>query len=73
MCLPRTGVVACPGFDYSRNSVRELSTEEANALRALFAARRPIARLDVCQQPEVLQHGYDAAEAVSASAGRASG
>ena len=36
LCLPRTGVPACPGFDYSRNSVRELSTEDANALRALF-------------------------------------
>ncbi|HXG90580.1 MAG TPA: TonB-dependent receptor [Vicinamibacterales bacterium] len=35
-CLPRTGVVACPGFNYSRNSVRELSTEDANRLRALF-------------------------------------
>jgi hypothetical protein len=28
--------LACPGFDYSRNSVRELSTEEANRLRALL-------------------------------------
>jgi hypothetical protein len=28
--------VRCPGFDYSRNSVRELSTADANALRALF-------------------------------------
>jgi hypothetical protein len=28
--------VACPGFHYSRNSVRELSTEEANRLRGLF-------------------------------------
>jgi Carboxypeptidase regulatory-like domain/TonB dependent receptor-like, beta-barrel len=36
LCFPRTGVVACPGFDYSRNSVRELTTEEANRLRALF-------------------------------------
>jgi hypothetical protein len=36
VCLPRTGVVACPGFNYSRNSVRELSTEDANRLRALF-------------------------------------
>ena len=36
LCIPRTGVVACPGFDYSRNSARELSTDEANALRALF-------------------------------------
>ena len=36
LCLARTGVPACPGFHYSRNSVRELSTEDANALRALF-------------------------------------
>ena len=28
--------IACPGFRYSRNSVRELSTAEANRLRALF-------------------------------------
>ncbi|MGH9196361.1 MAG: TonB-dependent receptor domain-containing protein, partial [Acidimicrobiia bacterium] len=28
--------VSCPGFSYSRNSVRKLSTEEANRLRALF-------------------------------------
>jgi hypothetical protein len=28
--------IACPGFQYSRNSVRELSTEEANRLRSLF-------------------------------------
>lgn len=28
--------LACPGYTYSRNSVRELSTEEANRLRALF-------------------------------------
>ena len=28
--------VACPGYNYSRNSVREVSTEEANRLRALF-------------------------------------
>jgi hypothetical protein len=28
--------VSCPGFQYSRNSVKELSTEEANRLRALF-------------------------------------
>jgi len=28
--------VACPGYTYSRNSVRELSTEDANRLRALF-------------------------------------
>jgi outer membrane receptor protein involved in Fe transport len=27
---------ACPGFHYSRNSVRELSTADANRLRALF-------------------------------------
>jgi outer membrane receptor protein involved in Fe transport len=38
LCLARTGVPACPGFNYSRNSVRELSTDEANALRALFGA-----------------------------------
>jgi hypothetical protein len=29
--------VQCPGFRYSRNSVRELSTADANALRGLFA------------------------------------
>ena len=28
--------LACPGFGFSRNSVRQLSTEEANLLRALF-------------------------------------
>ncbi len=28
--------VSCPGSNYSRNSVRELSTEEANRLRTLF-------------------------------------
>jgi hypothetical protein len=28
--------IACPGFRYSRNSVRELPTPEANRLRALF-------------------------------------
>ena len=28
--------VPCSGFDYSRNSVRELSTQEANRLRAVF-------------------------------------
>jgi hypothetical protein len=28
--------IACPGLRYSRNSVRELSTAEANRLRALF-------------------------------------
>ena len=28
--------VACQGFDYSRNSVRQLSTADANRLRALF-------------------------------------
>ena len=28
--------VACPGYAYSRNSVREVSTDEANRLRALF-------------------------------------
>jgi len=36
LCIARTGVPACPGFHYSRNSVREMSTEDANALRALF-------------------------------------
>ncbi len=45
LCLPRTGVVACPGFNYARNSVRELSTEEANALRALFG-QTPIERYE---------------------------
>jgi hypothetical protein len=42
LCVPRTGVVACPGFNYSRNSVRELSTEEANRLRT-FLGGAPIA------------------------------
>jgi hypothetical protein len=28
--------IACPGFHYSRNSVRELSTDDANRLRTLF-------------------------------------
>jgi hypothetical protein len=28
--------LACPGLSYSRNSVRELTTEDANHLRALF-------------------------------------
>lgn len=28
--------IACPGFNYSRNSVRELSTADANRLRSLF-------------------------------------
>lgn len=36
LCIQRTGVAACPGFFYSRNSVRELSTADANVLRALF-------------------------------------
>ncbi len=36
LCLPRAGVVACPGFSYSRNSVRDLSLEDANRLRGLF-------------------------------------
>jgi hypothetical protein len=36
LCVARTGVAACPGFSYSRNSVRELSLEDANRLRALF-------------------------------------
>ena len=38
LCIARPGVPACPGFSYSRNSVRELSTDDANALRALFGA-----------------------------------
>jgi hypothetical protein len=38
LCIARPGVPACPGFSYSRNSVRELTTEQANALRALFGA-----------------------------------
>jgi outer membrane receptor protein involved in Fe transport len=42
LCVPRTGVSACPGFNYSRNSVRELTTEDANALRALFG-QTPVA------------------------------
>ena len=48
MCLARTGVLACPGFAYSRNAVRDLTTEEANALRALFGAGQggPLAPLD---------------------------
>jgi outer membrane receptor protein involved in Fe transport len=51
LCRARTGVPACPGFNYSRNSVREVSTEEANALRALFGAGQggpltPIARFE---------------------------
>ena len=37
--------IACPGFTYSRNSVRELSIDEANRLRALFGFA-PIARFD---------------------------
>lgn len=37
--------VACPGSTYSRNSVRELSLDEANRLRGLFAFA-PIARFD---------------------------
>jgi outer membrane receptor protein involved in Fe transport len=47
MCLARTGVPACPGFSYSRNSARELTLEEANALRALFGAGQggPLASL----------------------------
>jgi hypothetical protein len=28
--------ISCPGYTYSRNSVRQVSTEEANRLRALF-------------------------------------
>jgi len=37
--------INCSGFRYSRNSVRELSTDEANRLRALFGAT-PIARFE---------------------------
>jgi outer membrane receptor protein involved in Fe transport len=37
--------IACPGFTYSRNSVRELSLEEANRLRALFGFA-PVTRFD---------------------------
>jgi hypothetical protein len=37
--------LACPGFRYSRNSVRELSTEEANRLRGLFGLS-PIERFE---------------------------
>jgi hypothetical protein len=36
LCVARTGVAACPGFSYTRNSVRELSLDDANRLRALF-------------------------------------
>ena len=51
LCMARTGVPACPGFSYSRNSARELSTEDANALRALFGAGQggpltPIAKFE---------------------------
>lgn len=42
LCVARTGVAACPGFNYSRNSARELSTDDANALRALLG-QPPIA------------------------------
>ena len=37
--------IACPGSTYSRNSVREMTLEEANRLRALFGFA-PIARFD---------------------------
>jgi len=37
--------VACPGLSYSRNSVRELSLDEANRLRALFGFA-PVTRFD---------------------------
>lgn len=37
--------MACPGLSYSRNSVRELSLDEANRLRALFGFA-PITRFD---------------------------
>jgi hypothetical protein len=37
LCVARPGLVnGCPGFGFTRNSVRELSTEDANRLRALF-------------------------------------
>ena len=63
MCIARTGVAACPGFNYSRNSVRELTTEEANALRAYLLGQTARDR-QLRQQPEVLQRRRDAAEAV---------
>ena len=37
--------ISCTGFRYSRNSVRELSTDEANRLRALFGVI-PIERFE---------------------------
>ncbi|MEW6323149.1 MAG: TonB-dependent receptor [Acidobacteriota bacterium] len=37
--------IACPGFNYSRNSVYQISTEEANRLRALFGLS-PIAEFE---------------------------
>jgi len=37
--------IRCSGFRYTRNSVRELSTEEANRLRALFGVA-PITRFE---------------------------
>ena len=37
--------LACPGATYSRNSVREMTLDEANRLRALFGFA-PIARFD---------------------------
>ncbi|MBI2834382.1 MAG: TonB-dependent receptor [Acidobacteria bacterium] len=37
--------IQCPGFNYSRNSVRELSVDEANRLRALFNLS-PITKFD---------------------------
>jgi hypothetical protein len=37
--------VSCPGFHYSRNSAGELTTEQANGLRALFGLS-PISRFE---------------------------
>jgi hypothetical protein len=37
--------ISCPGFSYSRNSVRQVSTEEATRLRALFGLA-PIAEFE---------------------------
>ena len=51
--------VSCPGFHYSRNSVRELSTDDANRLRSLLRARAGDA---VRQQPEVSQPEHDPPE-----------
>jgi hypothetical protein len=51
--------ITCPGFNYSRNGVRELSTAEANRLRSLFG----LAPITVRQQ-SVSQRQHDAAESV---------